>query len=326
MQRGGQRASLAWRAPQVEVLQKSSNRPAPCAVAARPTSESLGWGAIPAYAPLRQWRLALCRSARKAWGRGPRRRSRPCRRRRLSRPATAPSPAPPPPPRPRAAPCPAPLAIGNGLAANSSQHGIDTTAASMPSLASRPRASTARPTSEPVARMVTSRALPAVSARTYAPLAQRFSSVWAVRRFATDCRVSASNDGASPERTASSQHSAVSTPSAGRNTLRLGMARRLASCSTGWCVGPSSPRPMEFVRHDVYHALAHERGKADRWPAVVGEDQERAAVRDETAVQRHAVHGGGHAVLAHAVVDVAAGEALPRDHRLRLGPWCCWSR
>ena len=41
------------------------------------------------------------------------------------------------------------------------------------------------------------------------------------------------------------QHSAVSTASAGRKTLRLGMARMLARCSIGWWVGPSSPTPME---------------------------------------------------------------------------------
>ena len=28
------------------------------------------------------------------------------------------------------------------------------------------------------------------------------------------------------------------------DTFRLGMARSAARCSTGWCVGPSSPRPM----------------------------------------------------------------------------------
>ena len=50
-----------------------------------------------------------------------------------------------------------------------------------------------------------------------------------------------------PEITASAafQHSKVSVASAGRNTSRLGMARRAARCSTGWWVGPSSPRPME---------------------------------------------------------------------------------
>ena len=41
------------------------------------------------------------------------------------------------------------------------------------------------------------------------------------------------------------QATAVSTASHGRQTSRFGMRRRLAACSTGWCVGPSSPRPIE---------------------------------------------------------------------------------
>ena len=37
----------------------------------------------------------------------------------------------------------------------------------------------------------------------------------------------------------------VSFASAGRMTCSPGMARRVATCSTGWCVGPSSPTPTE---------------------------------------------------------------------------------
>ena len=33
------------------------------------------------------------------------------------------------------------------------------------------------------------------------------------------------------------------TPNMSR--LMFGVVRRLAICSTGWCVGPSSPRPIE---------------------------------------------------------------------------------
>lgn len=36
----------------------------------------------------------------------------------------------------------------------------------------------------------------------------------------------------------------VSFPSAGLQTLMLGIARKWATVSTGWCVGPSSPNPM----------------------------------------------------------------------------------
>ena len=66
------------------------------------------------------------------------------------------------------------------------------------------------------------------------------------------CAASAAPGGSAPAptgpsawRSASSQHSAVSTASAGRNTSMFGIARRLARCSTGWCVGPSSPSPIE---------------------------------------------------------------------------------
>jgi hypothetical protein len=65
------------------------------------------------------------------------------------------------------------------------------------------------------------------------------------------------------------------------------------------------------VREHMDHALLHQRGHADGVAAVVAEGQEGAAVGDEAAVQRHAVHDGGHAEFAHAVVDVAA------DRRLR---------
>ena len=80
------------------------------------------------------------------------------------------------------------------------------------------------------------------------------------------------------------------------------------------------------VRHHVDDALAHQRREPDRRPAIVGEHQEGAAVGDDAAVQRHAVHRRGHAVLADAVVDEAAGVVGRR--RSPSSPWCgcCWSR
>ena len=42
------------------------------------------------------------------------------------------------------------------------------------------------------------------------------------------------------------------------------MARRPARCSTGWWVGPSSPRPMEVVGHHVDHPDAHQGPQPDR--------------------------------------------------------------
>ena len=61
----------------------------------------------------------------------------------------------------------------------------------------------------------------------------------------------------------------------------------------------------------VDHPLAHDRAKPDRRPHVVGEDEERARVGDQAAVQRHPVSRSRHAVLANAEMDVAAG-VIPR--------------
>lgn len=44
---------------------------------------------------------------------------------------------------------------------------------------------------------------------------------------------------------AAAQATAVSVVSAVRQTSMFGIRRRLATCSIDWCVGPSSPRPME---------------------------------------------------------------------------------
>jgi len=58
-------------------------------------------------------------------------------------------------------------------------------------------------------------------------------------------RESASDEGPSLRSRAIAQATAVSTVSQGRQTSMWGMRRRLATCSTAWCVGPSSPRPIE---------------------------------------------------------------------------------
>ena len=51
--------------------------------------------------------------------------------------------------------------------------------------------------------------------------------------------------GPSVRSTECTQPTSVSTVSHGRQTSMLGIMRRVAVCSTGWWVGPSSPRPME---------------------------------------------------------------------------------
>ena len=64
------------------------------------------------------------------------------------------------------------------------------------------------------------------------------------------------------------------------------------------------------VREHVNDALLHERSHANGVAAVVAKREEGATVGDVAAVQRHAVHDGGHAELAYTVVDVAALLAL----------------
>ena len=70
------------------------------------------------------------------------------------------------------------------------------------------------------------------------------------------------------------------------------------------------------VGEHVDHPLPHQRRHPHAAAHVVGEDQEGAAVGDEPAVQRHAVHHRRHRMLAHAVVDVAAAVVAGNDVRL----------
>ena len=59
------------------------------------------------------------------------------------------------------------------------------------------------------------------------------------------CRVSTMPAGLAWFSSMTFQAAATSLASPGRTTSRPGMARSEASCSTGWWVGPSSPRPIE---------------------------------------------------------------------------------
>ena len=52
------------------------------------------------------------------------------------------------------------------------------------------------------------------------------------------------NDGAFVS-SATFHAAAVSFASAGRRSIRLGIARSIINCSIGWCVGPSSPSAIE---------------------------------------------------------------------------------
>ena len=72
------------------------------------------------------------------------------------------------------------------------------------------------------------------------------------RRVARCGRRSAAPGGSAPDRPAGAgapmmtRHaSTTSLASAGRSVMSPGMLRNATSCSTGWCVGPSSPTPIE---------------------------------------------------------------------------------
>jgi hypothetical protein len=60
------------------------------------------------------------------------------------------------------------------------------------------------------------------------------------------------------------------------------------------------------------------RRQANRRAHVVGEDQERAAVRNHAAVERHAVHDAAHRVLANSKMDVSSARRLGREERCAL--------
>ena len=61
----------------------------------------------------------------------------------------------------------------------------------------------------------------------------------------TFCRDSRSAVGPSLRAMAAVHATAVSAVSHGRQTSRFGIRRSDAACSIGWCVGPSSPSPIE---------------------------------------------------------------------------------
>jgi hypothetical protein len=73
----------------------------------------------------------------------------------------------------------------------------------------------------------------------------------------------------------------VSLASAGRTTVRPGIARTAARCSTGWWVGPSSPRPIESCVHTYvtgmqerdYTRASQPLDALNRLPARLGQDR-----------------------------------------------------
>ena len=112
--------------------------------------------------------------------------------------------------------------------------------------------------------------------------------------------------------------SAVSVASAGRITVKSGNRAQRRQLLDRLVRRSVLAEPDRVVREDVDHVLLHERREPHRRPHVVREDQERAAVRDHAAVQRHAVHdrrpcrARGCRSGSCARRSSSAREALPR--------------
>ena len=101
------------------------------------------------------------------------------------------------------------------------------------------------------------------------------------------------------------QASTTSLASAGRSTIEAGdgpQRRQLLDRLVGRTVLADADR---VVGEDVDHRDLHDRGQADRHPAIVAEDQEPGAEGPDLD-QRHAVQDGPHRVLADAEVEIAA--------------------
>src|SRR6267143_1745382 len=67
---------------------------------------------------------------------------------------------------------------------------------------------------------------------------------------------------------------------------------------------PVFAQPDRIMREDVDRPEMRQRGQPNRWPHVVGEDQEGAAKRNESAMQRNAVQHRAHGVLADSIMEI----------------------
>src|ERR1700747_891387 len=85
----------------------------------------------------------------------------------------------------------------------------------------------------------------------------------------------------------------------------FGMARKPASCSTGWCVGPSSPKPIEPGVKIKMGGSLHRRGEPHARLHIVAEIEEGRAKRAQPR-HVHAIDDRAHAVFAHPEMQVAS--------------------
>ena len=105
---------------------------------------------------------------------------------------------------------------------------------------------------------------------------------------------------------ATRQASATSLASQGRITLRPGIARSEASCSTGWWVGPVLAEPDRVVGEEVDHRQLHQRREPDRRPRVVGEGRGRSTTSGRSFESESPLRDRRRLVLADPVVELAA--------------------
>src|SRR5438046_456888 len=82
--------------------------------------------------------------------------------------------------------------------------------------------------------------------------------------------------------------------------------------------GPIFAESDRIVGIDVDHMAIHYARQPDRRPHVVGKDEERRAVWDDPASQRHSVHDRAHTVLAYSEMEIAPGVVLGRKTGLAL--------
>mmetsp|Transcript_52932 Transcript_52932/g.137943 ORF Transcript_52932/g.137943 Transcript_52932/m.137943 type:complete len:225 (+) Transcript_52932:281-955(+) len=128
---------------------------------------------------------------------------------------------------------------------NSSTQGTLTKRTAQPSAFSMSYACTMRATSLPVAMRINSNGS-SVSLRMYAPLDRPLAGANTERSSVGNAWRDKTTAAGSCVRVMITFHiSSTSLASQGRNVNKPGTERNAARCSIGWCVGPSSPTPIE---------------------------------------------------------------------------------
>src|SRR6266481_7571979 len=70
--------------------------------------------------------------------------------------------------------------------------------------------------------------------------------------------------------------------------------------------GPVFAKSDGVMRENIYDLHFRQAGEPNRWPHVIRKAHERAAVRNQPAIERHASQCRAHCVLAHTKVNDAA--------------------